>query len=101
MAAKAGEKIDELGRAIKNDVQTAEDNIREGFTKTGETIREEFQKTRPAVHGMGPVSRIYGRLHWDKHLMSRADEVESPALRKISIEPPSTPATARASDVLT
>ena len=62
VAAKAGEKIDELGRAIKNDVQTAEDNIREGFTKTGET---------------------------------------SPALSKISIEPPSTPATARASDVLT
>ena len=53
VAAKAGEKIDEFGRAIKNDIQTAENNIREGFTKTGEAIPEEFQKTRAAVHGMG------------------------------------------------
>ncbi len=68
VATKAGEKIDELGRAIKDEIQTAEDDVRDGLTKTGETIREGFQKTRAAVHGMGLVPRIYGRLHWDKHL---------------------------------
>jgi hypothetical protein len=67
-AAKAGEKIDELGRAIKNDIETAGESVREGITKTGDTILEGFQKTRAAVHGMGLVPRIYGRLHWDKHL---------------------------------
>jgi hypothetical protein len=69
LAAKADEKIDRLGRASKNDIQTAEENVREGLTKTRETIREGFQKTRAAIYGTELVTRIYGRLHRAKHLV--------------------------------
>jgi hypothetical protein len=67
-ATKAGEKIDEFGRAIRDEVQTAKETVREGITKTGDAIRDEYLKTRAAIHGMGLVPRIYGRLHWDKEL---------------------------------
>jgi hyperosmotically inducible periplasmic protein len=56
-AAKAGEKIDEVGRKIKKGIEKAEDAVREGF-----------HKTRDSVHSMGVMSRVYGRLHWDKAL---------------------------------
>jgi osmotically-inducible protein OsmY len=56
---KAGEKIDEFGRAI-----------RKGFENAGDSVREGFEKTRSAVHGMGVTSRVYGRLHWEKSLHS-------------------------------
>ncbi|MGP0066715.1 MAG: BON domain-containing protein [Isosphaeraceae bacterium] len=56
-AAKAGEKIDEVGRRIKKSIEKAEDAVREGF-----------HKTRDSVHSMGVMSRVYGRLHWDKAL---------------------------------
>src|SRR5262249_55219836 len=58
-AEKAGGKIDEVGRAIKKGLQGAE-----------ETVREAFQRTRESVHAMGVISRVYGRLHWDKALYS-------------------------------
>jgi osmotically-inducible protein OsmY len=70
VAAKAGEKIDEVGRAIKSEISAAEDAVRERLSKTGETLREGFARTRVSVHEMGLVSRIYGRLHWDKALQS-------------------------------
>ena len=56
---KAGEKIDEFGRAI-----------RKGFESAGESVREGFEKTRSVVHGMGVTSRVYTRLHWEKSLHS-------------------------------
>ncbi len=56
-AARAGEKLDEVGRKIKKGLEKAEDAVREGF-----------HKTRESVHGMGVMSRVYGRLHWDKAL---------------------------------
>ena len=56
-AAKAGEKLDEVGRKIKKGLEKAEDAVREGF-----------HKTRDSVHSMGVMSRVYGRLHWDKAL---------------------------------
>jgi hyperosmotically inducible protein len=56
-AAKAGEKIDGVGRKIKKGIERAEDAVREGF-----------HKTRDSVHSMGVMSRVYGRLHWDKAL---------------------------------
>jgi hyperosmotically inducible protein len=58
-AAKAGEKLDEVGRKIKKGIEKAEDAVREGF-----------HKTRDSVHSMGVMSRVYGRLHWDKELHS-------------------------------
>ena len=60
-AARAGEKLDEVGRKIKKGIEKAEDVVREGF-----------HKTRDSVHGMGVMSRVYGRLHWDKALHSSA-----------------------------
>ena len=58
-AAKAGEKIDEVGRRIRKGIEKAEDAVREGV-----------HKTRDSVHSMGVMSRVYGRLHWDKALHS-------------------------------
>jgi hypothetical protein len=57
VAQKAGEKLDEVGRAIKD-----------GIEKAGETVREGFTRTRESVQAMGVLSRVYGRLHWDKAL---------------------------------
>jgi len=81
VAAKAGEKLDEVGRAIKKGIVDAEEAVRDGLNKTGEsvrdglnktggTVREGFSKTRETVQGMGLVPRVYGRLHWDKALHS-------------------------------
>lgn len=56
-AARAGEKLDEVGRKIKKGLEKAEDAVREGF-----------HKSRDSVHGMGVMSRVYGQLHWDKAL---------------------------------
>ena len=58
-AARAGEKLDEVGRKIRRGLEKAEDAVREGF-----------HKTRDSVHSMGVISRVYGRLHWDKWLHS-------------------------------
>jgi hyperosmotically inducible periplasmic protein len=69
-ASQAGEKLDDLGRAIRRSFADAEDTVREGLNRTGETVREGFTRTRETVQGMGVVSRVYGRLHWDKALHS-------------------------------
>jgi hypothetical protein len=81
VAAKAGEKLDDVGRAIKRGIVDAEESVRDGLNKTGatvrdglnrtgESVREGFSKARDAVQGMGLVPRVYGRLHWDKALHS-------------------------------
>lgn len=67
-AAKAGERLDELGRALRRSFAEAEDTVREGLNKTGGTVRDGFARTRESVQGMGLVPRVYGRLHWDKAL---------------------------------
>jgi osmotically-inducible protein OsmY len=54
---KAGEKLDEVGRKIK-----------QGFNKAEDAVRESFHKTRESVHNMSVASRVYSRLHWDKSL---------------------------------
>src|ERR1700678_4496488 len=70
VATKAAEKIDDLGRAIKRRFLNAEEPVRGGLNKTGETVREGFAKTRETVQSMGIPSRVYGRLHWDKEFYS-------------------------------
>ncbi len=70
VAEKAGERLDEFGRAIKQGIVNAEETVREGLNKTGETVRESFAKTRESVNAMGLGPRVYGRLHWDKALNS-------------------------------
>jgi hyperosmotically inducible periplasmic protein len=67
-ASKAGEKLDELGRAIRRSLIDAEDTVREGLNRTGGTVRDGFNRTKESVQGMGIVPRVYGRLHWDKAL---------------------------------
>jgi osmotically-inducible protein OsmY len=54
---KNGGTLEEVGRSIKEGLQNARD-----------AMREEFVKARQAVHDMGVMSRVYGRLHWDKAL---------------------------------
>jgi hyperosmotically inducible periplasmic protein len=70
VATKAAEKLDDVGRAIKKGILNAEETVRDGLNKTGETVREGFAKTRDSVQGMGILSRVYGRVHWDKALHS-------------------------------
>jgi hyperosmotically inducible periplasmic protein len=70
VATKAAEKLDDVGRAIKKGILNAEETVRDGLNKTGETVREGFTKTRDSVQGMGILSRVYGRVHWDKALHS-------------------------------
>jgi hypothetical protein len=67
-AAKAGEKLDELGRAIRRSLIDAEDTVREGLNRTGGTVRDGFARTKESVQAMGIAPRVYGRLHWDKAL---------------------------------
>jgi hyperosmotically inducible periplasmic protein len=57
MPEKKGEKLEDAGRSIK-----------EGLENAKEAVRGEFTKIRAAVHDMGIMSRVYGRLHWDKAL---------------------------------
>jgi osmotically-inducible protein OsmY len=64
-AERAGERLDEAGRAIKRGLQDA-----------GEKVREGFAKTRTSVHDMGVLSRVYSRLHWDKALTTSLLEVD-------------------------
>ena len=45
VAARAAEKLDEVGRKIKK-----------GFEKAEDAVREGFHKTRDSVHGMGVMS---------------------------------------------
>jgi hyperosmotically inducible protein len=70
VATKAAEKLDDVGRAIKRGILNAEETVRDGLNKTGDTVREGFAKTRDSVQGMGILSRVYGRVHWDKALHS-------------------------------
>lgn len=57
VAGKAGEKLDEFGRAIRRGVENA-----------GESVREGFARSRETVQGMNLLARVYGRIHWDKTL---------------------------------
>lgn len=59
LAEKAGEKLDELGRAVRRGVENAGDSVREGFARSRDTVQ-----------GLGILGRVYGRLHWDKSLHS-------------------------------
>jgi osmotically-inducible protein OsmY len=61
----AGQRFDEAGRSIKK-----------GLEDVGDSIRNQFVKARQSVHDMGVVSRVYGRLHWDKALTSSTLNLE-------------------------
>ena len=44
VATKAAEKLDEVGRAIKRGFLNAEESVREGLNKTGETVPKASPK---------------------------------------------------------
>ncbi len=68
VAERAGEKLDEFGRAIRDGFEKAGETVVGGISKTGETVREGLVKARDSVQGMGVYSRVYSRIHWDKTL---------------------------------
>jgi hypothetical protein len=68
VAERAGERLDEFGRAIRDGFEKAGETVVGGLNKTGETVREGFVKARDSVQGMGVYSRVYSRIHWDKTL---------------------------------
>jgi hypothetical protein len=70
VAERAGERLDEFGRAIRDGFEKAEGTIVGGLNKTGETVRDGFVRARDSVQGMGVYSRVYSRIHWDKTLHS-------------------------------
>lgn len=68
VAEQAGEKLDEIGRAIRDGFEKAGETVVGGINKTGETVRDGLMKARDSVQGMGVYSRVYSRIHWDKTL---------------------------------
>jgi hyperosmotically inducible periplasmic protein len=78
VAERAGEKLDEFGRAIRDGFEKAGETVVGGISKTSETVREGLVRARDSVQGMGVYSRVYSRIHWDKtlhasNLLLRAD----------------------------
>jgi len=68
VAEQAGEKLDEIGRAIRDGFEKAGETVVGGINRTGETVRDGLVKARDSVQGMGVYSRVYSRIHWDKTL---------------------------------
>jgi hyperosmotically inducible protein len=68
VAEQAGEKLDEIGRAIRDGFEKAGETVVGGINKTGETVRDGLLRARDSVQGMGVYSRVYSRIHWDKTL---------------------------------
>jgi hyperosmotically inducible periplasmic protein len=86
---KAGEKLDQAGRSI-----------RRGLEQAGDTIREQFAKTRESINNMGVASRVYGRLHWDKLLTSSTLDLDvKDGIATLRGSVPSAKAKARALDL--
>ncbi len=61
---KAGEKIDDVGRTIK-----------QGAVSVGDVVRKRFDGVRGEVQRMGVHNRVFSRLHWDKALNTARIEV--------------------------
>ena len=64
-AAKAGSRLDDVGRSIKR-----------GLDNAGEAVGEQFVRARSSVHNMDVASRVYGRLHWDKSLATSSLDLD-------------------------
>jgi hyperosmotically inducible protein len=65
---RAGEKLDEAGRQIKQ-------SLERGFGTARDAVREQFSRTRDRVNDMNVEARVYGRLHWDKLLTTSTLEL--------------------------
>lgn len=69
---RAGEKLDQAGRSILGGVER-------GLKRTGEAVRDSFEKTRVRVNDMNVEARVYGRIHWDKMLESSPIDLSAEA----------------------
>jgi osmotically-inducible protein OsmY len=56
------------GEVISDKVDKAVQSLKKGAQSASETVKEEYNKARTAVHDMSIHSRVYSRLHWDKDL---------------------------------
>ncbi len=61
---RIGEKLDEAYQEAKG-----------GLRKAGDSIKDQYSKSKASVHNMGVEGRIYGRLHWDKSLKNATIEL--------------------------
>ncbi|WP_165251347.1 BON domain-containing protein [Paludisphaera soli] len=69
---RAGVKLDEAGRSLRQ-------GLERGFTKTKEVVRESYEATQARINDMSIEARVYGRLHWDKHLETSTFDITSEA----------------------
>lgn len=69
---RAGEKLDEAGRSLRQ-------GLERGFNRTKAAVRETFEATQAKVNDMSIEARVYGRLHWDKHLETSTFDLASEA----------------------
>jgi osmotically-inducible protein OsmY len=56
------------GQSVGEKVDSVVQSIKKGARETSESIREQYNRARTAVHNMGVSARVYSRLHWDKAL---------------------------------
>jgi len=64
------------GETIGEKVEDVVKGIKRGARTTTETVQEQYQKARAAVHDMGVQARVYSRLHWDKDLNNSRFDVD-------------------------
>jgi hyperosmotically inducible periplasmic protein len=61
LAARAGEALDNAGRTVRNTVENA------------------VAQTKAAAYEQDLLSRVYGRIHWDKYLAASTLEIQTQA----------------------
>jgi hyperosmotically inducible periplasmic protein len=64
------------GETIGAKVEQAVEGLKREVRATGESLHEQYEKARAAVHGMSVQARVYSRLHWDKDLNDSKLELE-------------------------
>jgi hyperosmotically inducible periplasmic protein len=64
------------GEAIGDTVDNVLQSIKRGARATTESLQEQYQRARTAVHNMGVQARVYSRLHWDKDLFDAKIDLE-------------------------
>lgn len=72
---KIGEKLDEAYQEAKG-----------GLQKAGDSIKEQYSKSKSSVHNMGIEGRVYGRLHWDKSLKGATIDLSMSGAGVITLE---------------
>jgi len=61
---------------VGDKVDSAVQSLKRGAKDATEAVRQQYEKARTSVHGMGVSARVYGRLHWDKALTDAKLDVD-------------------------